>query len=90
VKTLHVKRNPLEDRVGSSVLVDVRERREPDERPTLVAAHAAPALAVAKRPRSRYRVTKPYGPYVRGQIIEPTGIYRDQLLARGLIVRVED
>jgi hypothetical protein len=35
-------------------------------------------------------VTRPYGPYKRDDIIEPVGLYRDSLLARGVIVLLED
>lgn len=44
----------------------------------------------APRRRKQYRVTRPYGPYKRDDIIEPVGLYRDSLLARGVIVLLED
>ena len=43
----------------------------------------------APRRRKQYRVTRPYGPYKRDDIIEPVGLYRDSLLARGVIVLLE-
>ena len=43
----------------------------------------------APRRRKQYRVTRPYGPYKRDDIIEPVGLYRDTLLARGVIVLLE-
>ena len=53
----------------------------------------APTSREAGRPprrRKRYRVTRPYGPYKLDDIIEPVGLYRDSLLARGVIVLLED
>ena len=70
-----MKRN----RQRESPLIDRREHREPEARPVLV-----------RRPKIRYRVVRPYGPFVRGQVIEPTGLYRDTLIARGLIERFEE
>jgi hypothetical protein len=59
-----------------------------NERPPFV-VQAGVGEIVQRRPKVKYRVTKPYGPYVRGQVIEPTGVYRAELLARGLIEKVE-
>jgi hypothetical protein len=36
-----------------------------------------------------YRVLKPIGPYSKGAIIRPTGIYRDALLERKVIELVD-
>lgn len=36
-------------------------------------------------PKRQFRVKLAYGPYQKGAIIEPTGIYRDMLLSKGLI-----
>ena len=79
MKRMRVVPNTLDDRMGGSLLIDESATRQGGERPEPV-----------RRARKRYRVTKPYGPYVRGQYIEPTGVMRDVLLARGLIERVED
>ena len=57
---------------------------EPSVAPTSREAGRAP------RRRKRYRVTRPYGPYKRDDIIDPVGLYRDSLLARGVIVLLED
>jgi len=37
-----------------------------------------------------FRVRVAYGPYVKGQIIQPTGMYRQLLLSRQLIEEVKD
>lgn len=78
----------MKNRHERAPLIDHRERKEPEARPFVVQAGVGPV--VQRRQKAKYRVTKPYGPYVRGQIIEPTGIYRDQLLARGLIEKLTD
>lgn len=36
-------------------------------------------------PKKQFRVKLAYGPYQKGAIIEPTGVYRDMLLSKGLI-----
>jgi hypothetical protein len=41
-------------------------------------------------PPKRYRLTVAWGPYPKGHVFEPTGIYRQQLLARGVIEEVKD
>lgn len=43
-----------------------------------------------KRPVKQFRVLHAYGPYVKGQLIQPTGMYRDVLVRRGLIEEVGD
>lgn len=43
-----------------------------------------------KRPIKMFRVLKAYGAYVKGSLIQPTGMYRDMLLRRGLIEEVKD
>lgn len=41
-----------------------------------------------KRPIKQYRVTQAFGPYIKGALIQPTGMYRDVLLKRGQIEEV--
>lgn len=45
---------------------------------------------VRVRPLKQFRVVVAYGPYRVGDIIQPTGMYRSVLLARQIIVPVED
>ena len=42
------------------------------------------------RPIKLFRVLAAYGPYVKGALIQPTGLYRDMLLRRGLIEEVKE
>lgn len=43
-----------------------------------------------QRPIKQFRVLQAYGPYVKGQLIQPTGMYRDVLVRRGVIEEVKD
>jgi hypothetical protein len=43
-----------------------------------------------KRPLKQFEVVKAYGPYQKGARIQPTGHYRSQLLALGVIREVQD
>jgi len=43
-----------------------------------------------KRPIKQYKVLIAYGPYRKGDKIQPTGMFRDVLLRRGLIAEVVD
>jgi len=43
-----------------------------------------------KRPIKQFRVLAAFGPYIVGAKIQPTGIYRDTLLRRGVIEEVKD
>lgn len=36
-------------------------------------------------PKKQFRVKLAYGPYQKGAIVEPTGVYRDMLLSKGII-----
>lgn len=42
------------------------------------------------RPLPQYRVLLAVGPYRKGDIIQPVGVYRDALLARKLIEKLPD
>lgn len=42
------------------------------------------------RPIKQFEVIVAYGPYLVGQKIQPTGLYRDILLRRGVIKEVVD
>ena len=42
------------------------------------------------RPAKEYKVLYAYGPFLKGDIIQPTGIYRDMLIARGLIEELKE
>lgn len=48
------------------------------------------AVIERKRPVKQFRVKQAYGPYRKGDLIHPTGLYRDVLLNRGLIEEVKD
>ncbi len=43
-----------------------------------------------KRPIKQYKVLIAYGPYRKGDKIQPTGMFRDVLIRRGLIEEVKD
>lgn len=43
-----------------------------------------------KRPMKMFRVVSSFGPYVVGSMIQPTGMYRDILIRRGVIVEVTE
>lgn len=43
-----------------------------------------------KRPIKQFVVLQAYGPYRKGDKIQPTGMYRDALVRRGLIKEVVD
>jgi hypothetical protein len=60
----------------------------PDEAPFVI--RAGDGLVVQRRQKAKYRLVKAYGPYARGEIIEPTGEYRAALLARGIIEKLTD
>lgn len=40
---------------------------------------------IRKRPIKQFEVIVAHGPYSKGALIQPTGIYRDALLRRGII-----
>jgi len=42
------------------------------------------------RPVKEFRVLKAYGPFLKDDVIQPTGIYRDRLLALGLIEEIKE
>lgn len=48
------------------------------------------AVIERKRPLKQFRVVQAYGPYRKGDLIQPTGMYRDVLVRRGLIEEVKD
>ena len=48
------------------------------------------AIVTRVRPLKSFRVIRPHGNYVKGAIIQPTGIYRDVLLKKGVIVEIKD
>jgi hypothetical protein len=41
-------------------------------------------------PVKRFLVLRPYGPYSKGSIIQPTGIFRDVLLRKGVIELIKE
>jgi len=43
-----------------------------------------------QRPVKQFRVVTAYGPYRKGDLIQPTGMYRDVLVRRGVIEEVKD
>lgn len=43
-----------------------------------------------KRPIKQFRVIQAFGPYRKGDVVQPTGMYRDVLAKRGLIEEVQD
>ncbi len=43
-----------------------------------------------KRPIKQFVVLQAHGPYRKGDKIQPTGLYRDVLLKRGLIEEIKD
>ena len=43
-----------------------------------------------KRPIKMFKAVKAFGPYRVGDTLQPTGMYRDILLRRGLIEEVKD
>ena len=45
---------------------------------------------IRARPMKTYRVLKPHGAYCKGAIIQPTGMYRDLLLKKGVIAEIKD
>lgn len=45
---------------------------------------------IRKRPVKQFRVKVAYGPYRVGDLIQPTGIFRDVLMRKGVIEEVKD
>lgn len=45
---------------------------------------------VRQRPVKQFRVLRAHGPWVKGAIIQPTGLLRSQLLARRVIEELEE
>ena len=43
-----------------------------------------------KRPIKMFKALKAFGPYRVGDMLQPTGLYRDVLLRRGLIEEVKE
>ena len=43
-----------------------------------------------KRPMKMFRVISSFGPYVVGDKIQPTGMYRDVLVRRGVIQEITE
>jgi len=43
-----------------------------------------------RRPLKQFVVLRAHGPYRKGDKIQPTGMYRDVLLKRGLIEEIKD
>ena len=43
-----------------------------------------------RRPLKQFVVLQAYGPYRKGDKIQPTGMYRDVLVKRGLIKEITD
>ena len=43
-----------------------------------------------KRPIKQFRAVKSFGPYRVGDKLQPTGLYRDVLIKRGLIEEIKD
>lgn len=48
------------------------------------------ALMHQPRPQKLFRVVRAHGPYVVGDTMQPTGMYRQQLIAQGVIEEVKD
>ena len=48
-------------------------------------------MAVARvRPQKQFRAVMAFGPYSKGALLQPTGIYRETLVRRGYIEEVKD
>lgn len=48
-------------------------------------------MAVTRdRPMKQFRAVVAFGPYSKGALMQPTGIYRETLLKRGFIEEVKD
>lgn len=45
---------------------------------------------IRKRPIKMFEVIVPHGPYRKGDRMQPTGMYRDALLKRGIIREVKE
>ena len=59
-------------------------------KPRKVNGERMPELLPVPRPKKQFRVVVPYGPYRTGDLIEPTGVYRSALLAKGVIEPMEE
>jgi hypothetical protein len=48
------------------------------------------AVVERNRPKKLFRAKIAFGPYSKGAVLQPTGIYRDTLLRKGFIEEVKD